>query len=414
MGAVQPGRFLAFRNKLSHVLKRRITMKRLLITLPLVLLAAFSLLLAVDTQSAAAQNSNALWFITYWNNPNQAGDPVATRSEGSIDHDWGNSSPVPGVVTADNWSARWTSYVDLAPGTYRFTVTSDDGARIFLGTRHILSDWVAGPIRTNVTTVSLLGGTYPIAVDYFEATGPAELTVRWERTGSPISGAADVTTVPNASATPSPTPAPATWQGQYFNNLTLSGTPILTRNEPGVNFNWGTGSPITGVVTADNWSARYTASLNLIPGRYRFSVTADDGVRLRLNNALVVDRWLDQEATTTFVELDWAGGNLPVQVDYYERTGTALVSVTWTRTGSTPDTGGSAVGTVRVSGLNIRTGPAVSFQLITTIPFGSEVILLSRNADATWVYGIIPDGRQGWMAATYLTTSFSVQNLPVQ
>jgi hypothetical protein len=168
------------------------------------------------------------------------------------------------------------------------------------------------------------------------------------------------------------------------------------------------------VVSADNFSARWTASLNLIPGRYRFAVTADDGVRLWLNNALVVDRWIDQEATTSFVEIDWAGGLLPAQVEYYDHGGTALVSVTYTRIGSAANTGGGAIGTVRVSGLNVRTGPAVSFERITTIPFGSEVILLSRNADATWVYGIIPDGREGWMAATYLTTSFPVQNLPVQ
>jgi uncharacterized protein YraI len=105
---------------------------------------------------------------------------------------------------------------------------------------------------------------------------------------------------------------------------------------------------------------------------------------------------------------------LPAQVEYYEHGGTALVSFTWTRIGSAANTGGGAIGTVRVSGLNVRTGPAVSFERITTIPFGSEVILLSRNADGTWVYGIIPDGREGWMAATYLTTSFPVQNLAVQ
>jgi hypothetical protein len=389
-------------------------MKRLLFILPLVLLAALGLLLAVDTQSAAAQTSNALWFTTYWNNPNQSGDPVATKSEGNIDHNWGNGSPVPGAVNADNWSARWTSYVDFAPGTYRFTVTSDDGARIFLGYRHILVDWNAGPSRTNVTTVSLVGGTYPIAVDYFEATGPALLTVSWERTGPAVVGAADVTTVPNAANTPSPTPAPVTWLGHYFNNRTVTGTPILVRNEPAINFNWGTSSPVTSVVSADNFSARWTASLNLIPGRYRFAVTADDGVRLWLNNALMLDRWVDQEATTTFVEMDWPGGLLPAQVEYYEHTGTALISFTWTRIGSAANTGGGAIGTVRVSGLNVRTGPGVSFPLITTIPFGSEVILLSRNADATWVYGIIPDGREGWMAATYLTTSFPVQNLAVQ
>src|SRR5687768_3757027 len=117
-------------------------MKRLRYILPLLLLAVL-MLLAADNQSASAQTSNALWFVTYWNNTELSGDPVANRSEGNIDHDWGNNAPIPGVVNADGWSARWTSYVDFAPGTYRFTVTSDDGARVFLGNRHILVDWAA-------------------------------------------------------------------------------------------------------------------------------------------------------------------------------------------------------------------------------------------------------------------------------
>lgn len=389
-------------------------MKRFLLALSLVLLAVFGLLLVVDTQSASAQTSNALWFTTYWNNTELAGDPVATSSAGNIDHDWGTGSPIPSKVNVDGWSARWSAYVDFAPGTYRFTVTSDDGARIFLGHRHILVDWASRPLKSNVVTVSLTGGTYPVAIDHFDETGPAVLRVSWERIGPAVAGADDVTTVPDVATTPSATPAPATWRGEYFNNRTLTGTPLLVRDEAAVDFNWGTGSPAPGIIEADNFSARWTASLNLIPGRYRFSVTADDGVRLWLNNALVVDRWVDQEATATFVEIDWAGGNLPAQVEYYEHGGGALVSFTWTRLGSAANTGGGAVGTVRVSGLNVRTGPAVSFERITTIPFGSEVILLSRNDEGTWVYGIIPDGREGWMAATYLTTSFPVENLPVR
>ncbi len=33
-------------------------------------------------------------------------------------------------------------------------------------------------------------------------------------------------------------------------------------------------------------------------GRYRFEVMADDGVRLWVNNHLLIDRWRDQPETT--------------------------------------------------------------------------------------------------------------------
>jgi len=388
-------------------------MKRPLFVLPIVLLLGLALLLAAGTPSASAQTSDALWFISYWDNPNQEGDPVRTGSEGNIDHDWGTGVPVNGVP-ADKWSARWTSYVEFDPGTYRFTITSDDGARIFLGSRHVMVDWAARPEKTHVTTVSLTGGTYPVAIDYFDDVGAAVLELTWERVGTPLANVPDVTVISSSTGTAAPAPVPVTgsFRGEYFNNRTLTGQAALVRNDAAINFNWGSGSPATGL-NSDNFSVRWTGSLDLIPGRYRFTVTADDGVRLWLNDELTVDRWVDQELTTVNAELDWAGGTLPIELTYYDRGGFAQVSLTWTRIGPAANTGGPGIGAVNVSGLNVRTGPSTSFQRITTIPFGTVVTLLGRNADSTWVYAQLPDGRQGWMSAGYLNVTIPLTELPI-
>lgn len=389
-------------------------MKRRLLVLPIALLLALSLLLAAGTPGASAQTSSALWFVSYWNNANQEGDPAKTGSEGTIDHEWGTGVPATGI-SADRWSARWTSYVTFDPGTYRFTVTSDDGARIFLGSRHIMVDWAARPEKSNVTTVSLLGGTYPVAVDYFDDVGAATLQVTWERVGTPLANAADVTVISSSTGTtpPAPVPVTGTWRGEYFNNRTLTGQAVMVRDDAAINFNWGTGSPAASSVSSDNFSVRWTGSLDLIPGRYRFTVSADDGARLWLNGRLSLDRWVDQEFTAASAEMDWAGGALPVELNYFDHGGVAQVSLTWTRIGAAANTGGPGIGAVNVNGLNVRSGPAVSFQLITTIPRATVVTLLGRTADSTWVFAQLADGRQGWMSARYLNMTIPVTELPV-
>jgi hypothetical protein len=75
------------------------------------------------------QHTAPYWQVSYWNNPTLSGPPVVQRSEAHLDSHWGNGSPAPGVP-ADRFSARWTRYIDVAPGNYRFTATADDGIRV--------------------------------------------------------------------------------------------------------------------------------------------------------------------------------------------------------------------------------------------------------------------------------------------
>ena len=64
----------------------------------------------------------------------------------------------------------------------------------------------AEQVWSMISDVTRMGEWSPEAVgaDWLgDATGPAVLEVAWERTGPAVSGAADVTTVPNAATTPS-------------------------------------------------------------------------------------------------------------------------------------------------------------------------------------------------------------------
>ncbi len=52
--------------------------------------------------------------------------------------------------------------------------------------------------------------------------------------------------------------------------------------------------------------------------------------------------------------------------------------------------------------LNLRSGPGVSFERLTTLPVGSRVTVLGRNGDGSWLYVRSKDDLEGWVAASYV------------
>jgi type IV pilus assembly protein PilY1 len=55
-------------------------------------------------------------------------------------------------------------------------------------------------------------------------------------------------------------------------------------------------------------------------GTYTFTVRADDGLRLYVDGKLVLDKWIDQSATTYTVNVPLTAGTHTVVMQYYENT----------------------------------------------------------------------------------------------
>ncbi len=95
----------------------------------------------------------------------------------------------------------------------------------------------------------------------------------------------------------------STWDASYWNNKELSGDPALVRSEPAIDHDWGAGSPAPGVIGIDNFSARWTRVVDFpTTGVYRFKATTDDGMRMWVDDVLIIDSWYDSVAHT--VEAD--------------------------------------------------------------------------------------------------------------
>ena len=116
----------------------------------------------------------------------------------------------------------------------------------------------------------------------------------------------------------------------YFNNIALTGNAVLTRTEA-VDFDWGHGSPGSGVST-DNFSVRWSGTLLAASaGTYRFQTQSDDGVRLWVNGTQVIDHWTNHSATldsSGAITLA-AGQRVSIRMEYYEKGGNAVARLRW-------------------------------------------------------------------------------------
>jgi len=127
-----------------------------------------------------------------------------------------------------------------------------------------------------------------------------------------------------------PQPQPGYWLGQYYNNMDLGGTPVLQTSTPNLCFNWGWGSP-GPQVSSDGFSARYTAPIYMQGGTWRVSVTSDDGVRVYVDDVLLLDAWTIQSATTYNRDVVVPTGSHTFVVEYFENDQLAQLCVTITK-----------------------------------------------------------------------------------
>ncbi|MBC8448822.1 MAG: SH3 domain-containing protein [Chloroflexi bacterium] len=244
------------------------------------------------------------WRGEYFANVNLEGTPLLERNDPVIDFNWAHDAPS-ARLPVDGFSARWTRTLAFSEGLYRFRAVVDDGLRLYVDGYLVLDGWRDGSRREMSAEHKLSAGNHSLRLEYYDRSGEALIQLGWEK----------VTTYPD-------------WRGEYWNNRGLEGTPVLTRNDATVDFNWGLGAPAVGI-PADNFSARWTRPLYFDAATYRFHVLVDDGVRLWVDDRLIIDEWRDGSRREVVAEQALAQGAHTVQVQYYDRVGEALIRLWW-------------------------------------------------------------------------------------
>jgi glucose/arabinose dehydrogenase len=251
------------------------------------------------------------WTASYFPNQTLTGTAATTRCETAIDYNWGSGSPPGTAVGPNNFSARWVKTQSFAAGSHTFSVTADDGVRVYLDGTLVIDQWRDQSPTTYTATRQVTSGNHELKVEFYENGGGA---------------------VARFSVAATPTSCPTgQYLASYYPNRTLSGTPATVRCETTINNNWGSGSPPGTGVGPNNFSVRWVGTRSFATTRsYAFTATADDGVRVYLDGTQIINQWRDQSPTTYTVNRQVTAGNHQVRMDYYENGGGAVARLTIT------------------------------------------------------------------------------------
>lgn len=114
--------------------------------------------------------------------------------------------------------------------------------------------------------------------------------------------------------------------GQYYSGTEFSEL-LMTRVDKAIAFDWANSGPLL----IDQFSVRWTGKV-VAPqtGTYTFYTETDDGVRLWVNNQLLVDAWFEAVQTNQGSITLQAGQQYDIRMDYFEAFGGARARLLWT------------------------------------------------------------------------------------
>lgn len=288
---------------------------------------------------------------------------------------------------------RWGNFaynVPLANGLYKvrlhfaeiYAPCETAGCRVFNVAAED-SAWL-----TNYDIAAKVGGATAVVEERTVTVADGTLSLRFTGiTGSAQLAALEILPVepPTTPApTPTPTPTPVSQTGltaTYFDNKDLSGKGI-TRIDPTIDFNWGSQAPMAGIQN-NQFSARWTGQVT--PAKsdtYTFYLTGDDGVRLWIDDKLLIGGWRDQSSREYNAKITLTGGrSYNIRVEYYENYGDAVAKLAWSSASMAKQIVPSAVLSPTVQqGLN-----ATYYKYNGNGQFGDVIYSsASPNIDYTW------------------------------
>ncbi len=115
---------------------------------------------------------------------------------------------------------------------------------------------------------------------------------------------------------------------EYFTGTDLKHSVKVSMDKE-ISFNWSIESPKG--LPRENYSARWQGQLFIDEGgQYEIGVIADDGVRLWVDDELIVDQWVVQPATQYFKKLQFRDNTChTIKLEYYQAQGDAVLKLLW-------------------------------------------------------------------------------------
>ncbi len=290
--------------------------------------------IATDPEDGNLNPEALTWWVDFHHDEHThpALDPISGISEGSF------TVPRVGEIASNVWFRIYlqatdseglsrTTYTEVYPRTSEITLlTSPSGLQVNADGRNVITPY------TYVGVEGITRGIAPTRSQYFD--GKLYVFEGWQ---DGFEGTLRTFNTPSQDSTITlqyvevPLGNGTGMTGNYYNqSRSFEGSPDLQRTDAEVDFNWGGGSP-DDAINPDNFTIRWDGQL-LPPfsGQYTLYVVADDGIRLYINNTLLIDAWVPQAATEYSVSRSFTKDQLyDVRIEYFEDGGDAVIQFLW-------------------------------------------------------------------------------------
>ncbi len=119
-------------------------------------------------------------------------------------------------------------------------------------------------------------------------------------------------------------------RGEYFDNIDLTNS-RLERVDGTIDFSWATDPPVPEIRNDESYSIRWTGKIRAeYSEEYTFHVLRDNGVRLWVDNKLIIDKWInDWDVTDTGTIALESGKLYDIKLEYFNNTGYGIVKLEW-------------------------------------------------------------------------------------
>ena len=133
-------------------------------------------MLKLDLQGSGT-SANGLK-ATYYND-HTFSNVALERTDSTVNFNWMTGSPA--GVNSDNFTVRWTGFVEPRYSeTYTFYTSTDDGVRLYVDGKLIIDNWQNQPATEYSGTIRLNAGQrYSIKMEYYDNTRSASAKLSW-------------------------------------------------------------------------------------------------------------------------------------------------------------------------------------------------------------------------------------------
>ncbi|MCY3944735.1 MAG: SH3 domain-containing protein [Anaerolineaceae bacterium] len=199
------------------------------------------------------------------------------------------------------------------------------------------------------------------------------------------------------------------WTAEYYDNVEMTGNPVVVRSEIRPRGSWGEGSPHAGV-PVDFFAARWTTRVWLEGGTYQLSAQADDGIRVLVDDVTIIDEWRASDAELFQEELPLETGEHVVVVEYLEQVGRAHLIFNMDPL-LTPPPEDAPRARITARFLNMRNDSGVHGDVVKLVTMNQVLPVIGRNGLGTWLELEFGD-LQAWVNASYVEAE-NLANVPI-